>query len=102
MNEIITMFPIPQKMLKLGCPEDFEILLFFFLNDFSKLTPFFVVTRNLSRLSATLHQKGDLNKDREQIEKLAKLLSRYVTTIHRSDLDRQQLLDSNEGTQKWD
>lgn len=53
--------------------------------------------RNLSRLSATLHKNGDLNKDRDQIEKLAQLLSRYVTTINRSELDRQQLLDGNAG-----
>ena len=55
------------------------------------------LTRNLSRLSATLHKNGDLNQDREQIQKLAKLLSRYVTRINRSDLERQQLIDINTG-----
>ena len=55
------------------------------------------MTRNLSQVSATLHKNGDLNKDREQIKKLAKLLSNYVTRINRADLERERLMDTNSG-----
>ena len=53
--------------------------------------------RTLSRVSTTLNRNGDLNKDREEIERLAQLLTRTLNNERRSELDRQQLIGQNTG-----